>query len=39
MSLTLIILVCFCGFINLMSILAYESMEVSESYRKIYWED
>jgi len=39
MSLTLIIVVCFCGATSLMSILAYETMEVSESYRKIYWED
>lgn len=39
MSLTLVIIVCFCGFSTLMTILQYESMEVSESYRKIYWDE
>ena len=39
MSFVLMCVVCFCGAFTLMNILSYQSVEISESFRKIYWDE
>jgi len=39
MSFVLICIVCYVGALTFLNILQFETMEVSESYRKIYWDE